>query len=173
LAGNVRDVLVQAAPTLIVACGLTFVVVTGEIDISVGSLMGLLAALLGTFVSPDRMGWPVAGGVLLMLVLGTLVGLINGLLVTIGRVPSIIVTLGMLTVLQGATEMVMGGEWIKNLPPGLRFFGTGTLLGVPVSLWTAALVFAVCVLLAAKHLWAAASGRSATTRRRPACSACP
>jgi ribose/xylose/arabinose/galactoside ABC-type transport system permease subunit len=62
--------------------------------------------------------------------------------------------------------MVMGGEWIKNLPPGLRFFGTGTLLGVPVSLWTAALVFAGCVLLArqtplGRRIWAVGDNPSA------------
>lgn len=148
--GNLRDMLVQAVPAVIVACGLTFVILTGEIDISVGSMMGLLAAVLGILTAADRMNLPVPVGIAATLALGAFLGGINGFLVTMGRIPSIIVTLGMLTVLQGVTEIVMGGEWIKNLPPGLRFFGVGSVLGIPVSLWTAALVFAGCVVLASR-----------------------
>jgi len=146
--GNVKDMLVQAAPAAVVACGLTLVVVMGEIDISVGSLMGLLAAVLGIVTSPERLGWPVGVGIALTLLLGMAVGLINGLLVTYGRVPSIIVTLGMLTALRGITEILMGGEWIKQLPPGLRYFGTGAVAGVPVSVVVAALVVCGCIVLA-------------------------
>jgi ribose/xylose/arabinose/galactoside ABC-type transport system permease subunit len=146
--GNLRDMLVQSAPAAIVACGMTLVIVTGEIDISVGSLMGLLAAVLGTLTAADRMHLPVPVGVAVTLLLGAFVGAVNGLLVTAGRVPSIIVTLGMLTALQGVTEVVMGGEWIKGLPPELRFLGLGNVLGVPVSLWTAAIVLVVLTLVA-------------------------
>lgn len=146
--GNLRDVLVQAAPVLIVACGLTFVIVTGEIDISVGSLMGLCAAVLGTLASPDRLHLGVPAAALLTLLLGTGVGALNGLLVTCGHVPSLIVTLGMLTLLSGVTELVLGGEWIKNLPPGLRVWGTGTLAGAPVPVLVTVLVFLACVVLA-------------------------
>lgn len=147
-AGNLRDVLVQAAPVLIVACGLTFVVITGEIDISVGSLMGLCAATLGTLTAPDRLHLPVVVGIGATLLLGAGVGAINGLLVTGARVPSIIVTLGMLSALGGVTEIVMNGEWIKNLPPGLRAWGTGSVAGAPIPVLVAVAVFAFCVLLA-------------------------
>ena len=145
---NLRDILVQAAPALIVACGMTFVIVTGEIDISVGSLMGLLAATLGVLTSTDRLHLPVAVGIVAILLLGGFVGWVNGFLVTVGRIPSIIVTLGMLTILQGTTDIVMGGEWVKNLPDSLRVFGTGAVVGVPISLLVAAFVFAACVFVA-------------------------
>lgn len=145
---NLRDMLVGAAPVAIVACGLTLVVVMGEIDISVGSLMGLLAAVLGICTSTDRLGLPVAAGIAITLALGALVGFINGALVVWGRVPSIIVTLGMLTALQGLTEILMGGEWIKNLPANLRFFGTGSVLGAPISVVVAILVVAATIILA-------------------------
>ena len=59
LIDNIGDILVRIAPGIIVGVGLTFVIVTGEIDISVGSLMGLLAAILGIISSPERLGWPV------------------------------------------------------------------------------------------------------------------
>ena len=149
-AGNVRNVLVQCAPAAIVACGLTLVIVTREIDISVGSLMGLLAAVMGILTSPQRAGMPVAVGIALTLVLGAAVGFLNGVLVVFGRVPSIIVTLGMLTALRGLTEVLMGGEWITDLPPALRFFGTGTMLEIPVSLWVAAVVIVCSMALARK-----------------------
>src|SRR5215210_3468007 len=135
--GNIRDMLVQIVPALIIGCGLTFVILTGEIDISVGSLMGLLAAILGKLTSPGHAHLPVGVAVVLILLAGTLGGLVNGLLVSFARVPSIIVTLGMLTALRGATEILMGGKWVTDLPAALRFLGTGSLLGVRVSVWTA------------------------------------
>jgi ribose/xylose/arabinose/galactoside ABC-type transport system permease subunit len=139
-AQNLRDLLVQSAPVIIAGCGMTLVVVSGEIDISVGSLLGLLAALMGVLSSTQHLGqpaWIVAGATLLA---GAGVGLVNGVLVAVGRVPSIIATLGMLTILRGVTEIVMGGEWITDLRPDLRTLGTGTLVGVPVCLVMAAVV---------------------------------
>jgi rhamnose transport system permease protein len=147
-AGNLSDMLVQCVPAMIVGCGLTFVIVTGEIDISVGSLLGLLAALMGVLASPQRLGLPVSVVIIATLAAGASVGFLNGLLVTIGRVPSIIVTLGMLSALRGATELLMGGEWITDLPPGLRTIGTGALWTVPVSVWIAAICIALSLWLA-------------------------
>lgn len=147
-ATNIRDMLVQCVPGLIIGCGLTLVMVTGEIDISVGSLMGLLAAAVGLLTTRAHAGWPVWAGVAATIGLGATVGLLNGLLVTVGRVPSIIVTLGMLTALRGATELLMGGEWITGLPAGLRFLGTGTVAGLRVSVWVAGLVLVAGALLA-------------------------
>ncbi|MBI4978658.1 MAG: ABC transporter permease [Spirochaetes bacterium] len=141
-AANISDLFVKSAPFMIMVCGMTLVIVTREIDISVGSLMGFCAALLGIFTSLSRLHLPVAAGVALTLLAGTLIGALNGILVTRGRVPSIIVTLGMLTVLRGITIFVMGGEWIGELPPELRTFGTGSFLGVPFSVLTALAVVA-------------------------------
>jgi ribose/xylose/arabinose/galactoside ABC-type transport system permease subunit len=135
---NVRDLLVGAAPVVIVGCAMTVVVLLGEIDISVGSLLGLLAAVMGILASPQQVGLPVAVVVGAALAVGLGEGLLNGLLVTLGRVPSIIATLGMLTVLRGVTDLMMGGKWITDLPAGLRVLGTGTVAGLPVSLWVAA-----------------------------------
>jgi rhamnose transport system permease protein len=147
-AKNLSDLLIKAAPIAIVACGMTFIIIVGEIDISVGSMMGLLAAILGVSCSTSQAGLPVSIAIPLVLLAGTVLGGINGLLVTVGRVPSIIVTLGMLTLLKGITEIVMHGEWIKDLPPDLRWFGTGAVVGIPVPVLTAVLTFAFCLLVA-------------------------
>jgi AI-2 transport system permease protein len=93
--------------------------------------MGFSAAMLGVACSPDRWGLPPPVGVLICLCCGLAVGLFNGVLVGILKVPSIVVTLGTATILQGATEVAMGGRWITDLPPSLRALGTGSWLGLP------------------------------------------
>ena len=135
---NLLDILVRSAPTAIVACGIMLVVVTGEIDISVGSLMGLLAASLGVLISQNEWDLSMWIGVPATLLLGTLVGTCTGLLVTVGNVPSIIATLGLLTGLRGATILIMGGRNIDGLPEGLADLTKYGVLGVPLSLWVAA-----------------------------------
>lgn len=141
---NLRDLLVKTAPALIVGSALTLVVLAREIDISVGSLMGLCAAVMGIATSADRMGLPPWVGVAACLGVGVLGGLLNGAIVAWGRVPSIIATLGTLTVFRGVTELLLGGRWIERMPEGLRAFGTGGLGGVPYSVM-AALVFALAM----------------------------
>lgn len=145
--GNLRDLLIRAAPVAVVACGVMVVVLTGEIDISVGSMMGILAAALGVLTSPSHVGWSVPLASVAVVGIGAGIGMLNGVLVAYGRVPSIIVTLGMLTALKGGTEIVLGGEWVTDLPPGLRFLGTGSLAGVPVSILVAVFVVMVTAIL--------------------------
>ncbi|MBX3438983.1 MAG: ABC transporter permease, partial [Planctomycetaceae bacterium] len=138
--GNLRDILVRSAPTAIVACGVMLVVVTAEIDISVGSLMALLAALMGLMLSQSEWHWPMWVGIPVVLLCGTLVGLMTGALVTLGKVPSIIVTLGLLTALRGTTTLIMRGENIDGLPDGLQSLAKTGWWGLPLSVWTAAVV---------------------------------
>ena len=138
--GNVRDVLIQAAPVVIISCGVMMVVLTAEIDISVGSMMGLLAAVLGVLSSPEHFAWSVPMAACVIVFLGAVLGGLNGVLVAYGRVPSIIVTLGMLTLLKGVTELVLNGEWVTDLPAELRFLGTGSISGIPVSVIVATIV---------------------------------
>jgi ribose/xylose/arabinose/galactoside ABC-type transport system permease subunit len=136
---------VKVAPVIIAASFATLVILAREIDISVGSLMGLCGAVLGVAASTDRLGLsPVVAGALCIGV-GLAGGLINGVLVAYARIPSIIVTLGTLTLFRGVTELVLGGKWIENVPPGLRFLGSGSWGGVPLVAGMAV----ICVLFAA------------------------
>lgn len=146
--GTLRDVVVNAVPAMIVAAGLTFVIVTREIDISVGSMLGVLATVLGILTSPARLGLPVWCGVVAILVLGAVLGALNGVLVTWGRVPSIIVTLGTLTALQGINALLLHGDAITELPPSLRYLGVGRIAGIPVSIYLTVVVLGVCTLFA-------------------------
>jgi ribose/xylose/arabinose/galactoside ABC-type transport system permease subunit len=138
--GNLKDILVRCAPTAIVACGVMLVIVTGEIDISVGSLMALLAAMMGIMISRNEWDWPVWIGIPLTLLVGTLIGLTTGSLVTIGKVPSIIVTLGLLTALRGITTLAMRGENIDGLPRSIQVLTKQGMFGLPIGVWIAAFV---------------------------------
>ena len=144
---NLRDIAVAAAPVCIISCGLMLVLVLGEIDISVGSMMGVLAAAMGAMASASR--WHLPPGVAMVgtLILGVFIGAINGWLVAYLKVPSIMVTLGMLTALRGVTEVIMGGQWITDLPPELRSLGTGSWLGIPICLWVTAAVVLISLWL--------------------------
>ena len=135
-----RDVLVRCAPTAIVACGVMLVVVTGEIDISVGSLMAMLAAVMGRMISDSEANLSCWIGIPVTLGLGTLIGICTGTLVSLGRVPSIIVTLGLLTALRGLTTLMMGGRNIDNLPEELTLLAKQGLCGVPISILAAVAV---------------------------------
>lgn len=137
---NLLDVAAEAAPTMILACAMTLVIVTAEIDISIGSIIGLTGAVLGICCYGPEPLMPVALGAVCAVLVATLMGIINGMLVTWGRVPSIIATLGMLTVLRGATKLVMGGSSIDGRPDSLRTLATGKLLGLPLSIWAAIVV---------------------------------
>ena len=144
---NLRDILIRSAPTAIVACGVMLVVVTGEIDISVGSLMGALAAMMGRLLSVGELGCPMWLGIPVVLLAGSCAGLITGLLVTLGRVPSIIATLGLLTILRGTTMLIMQGENIDGLPESLQRWAKYGVAGMPLSLWVAALVLPATAVL--------------------------
>ena len=137
---NLRDLLVRSAPTAIIACGVMLVVVTAEIDISVGSLMALLASLMGLMISQNELGWPTWLGISLTLLFGTFIGLATGLIVSVGKVPSIIATLGLMTALRGITTWMMGGENIDRLPDSLSHWAKQGFLGLPIGVWVAAAV---------------------------------
>lgn len=144
---NVRDLMVRCAPIAIIACGVMLVVITGEIDISVGSLMALLGAILGLSLSRQHYALPTSLGILLVLLVGTCSGWMTGLLVTVGRVPSIMATLGLMTALRGATTWTMRGGNIQGLPEGLTRWAKQGLWGLPLGVWIAAVVVIVTAWL--------------------------
>jgi ribose transport system permease protein len=122
--------LKRAAPLMILAAGQLFVIVSGEFDLSVGSLItAVVVAAAGlTEGDPDRTWWVVAA----LFGLGILVGLINGIVTTRLYVPSFITTLGMLLILQGAVLYWSGGAPRGSLPDNFRVFGRRGIEDVPV-----------------------------------------
>src|SRR5918994_427834 len=124
---NFESIVVSVAVLGTIALAVNQVILSGEIDISTGSMMGLCAVAAGTVATST-------GGLLLPLLagvaVGALAGAVNGLLVTLGRIPSIIVTLGMLYALRGVILLVTGGTWITGIPNETRVLGTGKVLGL-------------------------------------------
>lgn len=136
---NLVNVSRQIAPTVIVAMAMTFVITTGQIDLSVGSIVGLSAATLGL--------WAVSGNALVALILtlalGLALGLVNGALVAFGRMQSFIVTLAALTALRGVALFLTGGYSTPIDSPLLIPIGQGRFLGLYTPTWIAIVVVAL------------------------------
>ena len=137
---NVLNVLRQASLTFLIASGLTLTILTAGLDLSVGANVGLSACLAGTVMQSTG---SVALGAATGLAFGAGVGVLNGLMVTILRLPPFIATYGMLWTLNGVTYWFMGGDTIHGFPAGFRALGSGYWLGVPVPIYLmAAFLFA-------------------------------
>ena len=94
---------------------MSMVIISGNIDVSVGSLIGVLATIAGTLAVA---GYPIWLAWLVPVLVGIAVNGVVGALVAYARIPSIVVTLGMLSILKGGLISATGGAWITNLPPG-------------------------------------------------------
>ena len=135
-AANVRNIAIQASPLIIAAVGMTYVIITAGIDLSVGSMLFLAAAIESSRALVDR---PTALVFAAVCAAGVGMGLLNGLAVAFTRVPALIVTLATMQVFRGAGGHITGQQNI-DLPANLRGIGTGTLLGVPTPVLLAAVV---------------------------------
>lgn len=137
---NLTNVGLQAVVLLIVALGMTLVMLTEGIDLSLGPVLGLAGVVLGLLVVG---GWPLPVAMLTALAVGAAFGLVNGLLVSLAALPPFVVTLGTFGMAQGLAMVLTEGNSVTGLPPAVRWLNEGLVLGVPVPLWTAGLVFAM------------------------------
>lgn len=147
---NLLNVARQSALLFLMASGLTLVILTAGLDLSVGANIALSACLAATAIKAT--GAPLAG-VAVGLLCGALVGLLNGALVTLVRIPSFIATYGMMWMLTGITYSYMGGETIHGFPPAFRQFGSGYLFGIPIPVYVMALFLAAGTFFAQRTVW--------------------
>lgn len=145
---NVSNLLRQMSITGMLACGMVFVIIAGEIDLSVGSLLGLLGGV-AAILDVNR-HWPVAATVPAVLALGVLIGLFNGWWSTYRRVPSFIVGLGGMLAFRGVLLGVTGGSTIAPVSDGFVFIGQGYLPRA-VGDGLALLLFALVALLVVRQ----------------------
>lgn len=147
---NFESIVISVAVLGTIALAVNQVVLAGEIDISTGSMMGLCAVAAGAVATNT-------GGLILPLLtgvaVGALAGAVNGLLVTAGRIPSIIVTLGMLYALRGVILLVTGGSWITGIPAETRVLGTGSVLGIGVPVIVLLVLFVVMEVVSRHSTW--------------------
>src|SRR3954464_7492597 len=148
--GNILNVLRQASLTFFIASGLTLVVLTAGLDLSVGANVALSACVAGAVIHTT--GSP-ALGIVTGLACGGIVGLLNGIMVTALRIPSFIATYGMLWILQGVAYWYMAGETIHGFPPAFRQLGSGFFLALPIPIYLLVIFLAVGTILAQRTTW--------------------
>jgi ribose/xylose/arabinose/galactoside ABC-type transport system permease subunit len=147
---NFRNILLQVAPTVLVAVGMTFVIATGGIDLSVGSVMAIASAVAATQLD---LGAGVA--ILLALAVSTLAGAFNGVLISGFRIQPIIVTLALLISGRGVAQVFSNGNLVPFSNSAFEYLGKGAPAGVPFQV----IVMAAVVALAVFAMRATAFGR--------------
>src|SRR6266516_1995321 len=138
VASLTRDLMEKA----IMALPMTLIILSGEIDLSVASVLGLTSVVLG---ATWNAGVPLGVGIVLVLILGAVAGLVNGLLVTRLGLPSLVVTLGTLGLYRGLAYVVLGDQAVSNFPAAFTNFGFGSVPGTLIP-WPF-VVFALLALL--------------------------
>jgi ribose transport system permease protein len=129
---NLSTVVRQTAVINIMALGMTLIIISGGIDLSVGSILAL-GGLLGTMAMEKQMG--IAAGMIVGLLTGTACGAVNGSLITWLRINPFIVTLGTMGIFRGLALVISNGLPVHDVPASFSYLGAGVLLGVPFVLW--------------------------------------
>lgn len=129
---NLLNVLRQASLLFLLASGLTLVILTAGLDLSVGANIGMSACIAASVI---KLSGSALLGAMTGVGVGLTIGLTNGVLVALLRMPPFIATYGMLWVVHGVTYWFMAGTTIYGFPPGFRALGSGHFLGVPVPVY--------------------------------------
>jgi len=140
---NLSDLFLANVPVLIVALGMTLVILTGQIDISVGSMFAITSVVCGVFA---KLGLPVLAAGLAACLVGAALGAMNGALVSYLRVPSIVVTLAAMVGLRDALRWATQGAWVDDLPAGFQWLGLSQA-SYPL------MMFLIAIALAAAFAW--------------------
>ena len=148
---NFQDILLNISILAIVSLAQTMVIITHGIDLSVGSMIGLVAMMVA-FVMKQSPGFPVVGAVVLGMALGAVLGSFNGLIISYGKVPPIIATLGTLSIYRGMVFFYSQGTWINSfeLPKAFKLLSKGTTFVLP-NMVIIAIVFAIVVYFFLNH----------------------
>jgi len=125
---NIINVLRQSSLIFLLASGLTVVVLSEGIDLSVGQVMALSACIIGWLLKSE----PIVVAILAGLAIGAACGLVNGVLIAYIGLPAFVVTYGMMWIAQGFALLFMKAEIIYGFPKAFRFFGATNLIGIPV-----------------------------------------
>jgi ribose transport system permease protein len=144
---NALNVMEQTSINAIVAVGMTYVIIAGGIDLSVGSLVALSGVVLAGAL---KAGWSPSLAIVAALASGAGAGLVNGLVIAFGRLPPFIMTLGMMSVARGAALLVTDGRPISGFDAGFRSIATGRVLGVPAPILLTLAIYSVAHFVLAR-----------------------
>ena len=137
--------------TGLIAIAMTFVIATGGIDLSVGSILGLTAILTGVFWK--NLGLPLPAAAVAAITVGTFAGYVNGVIITRFRVPALIATLATLALYRGLAEGISQARSVRGYPDWFYVLGQGEVLGVPTQLWILLLAAVVAAVILAYTRW--------------------
>ncbi|MBL9218270.1 MAG: ribose ABC transporter permease [Opitutaceae bacterium] len=141
---NLLNVAQQTVINALIAVGLTYVIISGGIDLSVGSILAFAGVVMAHAL---RLGWPVPLAILAGVGVGAGCGLVNGLLISYGRLPPFIATLGMMSVARGGALLATDGRPVSGFGESFRWLATGEIAGVPVPVLIMVLVYAAAHLV--------------------------
>jgi ribose transport system permease protein len=171
---NIWNVMRQISVNVVISVGMTLVILTGGIDLSVGSVLAICGAITAGMLkySTQITGWELTVGFTLFgsviggTLAGTMLGWFNGVAVTRFRVPSFVATLAMLTIARGLTMLWTGGFPITGLGADMAYIGTGWFLGIPMPVWISAVVVVIAVVVTRKtrlgrHIYAVGGNEKA------------
>lgn len=137
---NLTKVLRQVAVVGIVTVSMTMVILTGGIDLSVGSMLGLTSVILAKLMV-SGLSIPIA--IMITLIFGMILGLFNGFLINKIKISPLISTLGTMTIYSGITYIITGGGSIFGFPKAFEFIGQGYILGIPVPIIILVITYAI------------------------------
>ncbi len=141
--GNIINILRQVSFNSILAMGMTMVIITGGVDLSVGSVLALSAVVTASLVKIDGGILPVPIAILIGLAIGTLCGLFNGIVITKGKLAPFITTMVMMTIARGAAQLFTKGRPVSGLDESFLFLGSGFILGIPVPIYILLIIVAI------------------------------
>lgn len=173
---NAWNVMRQISVNVCISVGMTLVIIAGGIDLSVGSVLALCGAVAAGLLkngieipsSNLYMGFTVLGTIVVALLIGSLLGVFNGLFITRFKVPPFVATLAMLTIARGLTMLWTGGFPISGLGESFAWIGTGWFVGIPVPVWISAIIVAIAIMIMNKtklgrYIYAIGGNESAAT----------
>lgn len=161
---NFFNIIKQITINLYLACGMTFIILLGGIDLSVGSVIavsGCISAGMVTWV-----GLPVPAAILVGIFFGVLIGLLNGIIVSGTNIPAFITTLATMNIGRGIARVYTNAQTISVLDPAYTFLGTGKIFGIPIQLFLIIIVVALCAFILnrtqlGKHIYAVGGNKLA------------
>ena len=143
---NIRNTLRIASINGLLAIGMTFVVLTGGIDLSVGAVMGC-AGMYSAYFAQTSMGYPWIAAVLIGVAMGLMIGIFNGICISYLKVPAFVGTLGSMSIAQGLTFLITKAKPIPGLSDGFKFIGGGSIGPIPIPIIVMAVVLVICFTL--------------------------
>lgn len=141
---NITNILIQSGTNAIVAVGMTFVIISGNIDISVGSILALSSCVGATVMTRTN---NIFLGIVLTLLVGICLGLFNGVLIAYLGFPPFIVTLSTMWFFRGLAYLFTGGQAVVGLPKEMMSLAMGSILYIPNIVWIIGVVYAICHIL--------------------------